>query len=296
MVAGLAASFILADGAAKHLGAELLQRGVPDAWMPSVAGLIASVPMAVFIAMLSQIRAPSAADVAQRSLRKPMNARQRWQFFLKYATGLSSLLVMYMLITVLRNFRSDYAPEIWSGLLGEKIDTAPSTFTLTETWVALAVMLANGLCFLIRDSRKAFYTALAIGAGGTLLIGLSIAGLRMGWLSGFAFMVLTGVGLYLPYVAVHTTIFERLIAITRDRGNLGYLMYLADAFGYLGYPIFLFAVGRIVARIDYLRLFTVTGLCMAAASFICIVAAGVYFRRLQPRPAIEAEVMEEVRS
>jgi hypothetical protein len=48
-------------------------------------------------------------------------------------------------------------------------------------------------------------------------------------------MVLQGVGLYLPYIAVHTTIFERLIAMTRDRGNIGYLMYLADAFGYLGY-------------------------------------------------------------
>ena len=50
-------------------------------------------------------------------------------------------------------------------------------------------------------------------------------------------MVLHGLGLYLPYVAVHTTIFERLIAMTRDRGNIGYLMYLADAFGYLGYVV-----------------------------------------------------------
>ena len=51
----------------------------------------------------------------------------------------------------------------------------------------------------------------------------------------FVFMVLLGLGLYVPYVAVHTTIFGRLIAMTRDRGNIGYLMYLADAFGYLGY-------------------------------------------------------------
>jgi hypothetical protein len=28
---------------------------------------------------------------------------------------------------------------------------------------------------------------------------------------------------------------ERLMAMTRDRGNIGYRMYLADAFGYLGY-------------------------------------------------------------
>lgn len=41
---------------------------------------------------------------------------------------------------------------------------------------------------------------------------------------------------------MHTTIFERLIAMTGERGNLGLLMYLADSFGYLGY------VGVMLAR------------------------------------------------
>jgi hypothetical protein len=54
-------------------------------------------------------------------------------------------------------------------------------------------------------------------------------------MSAFPFMVLVGLGLYLPYVAVHTTVFERLLAMTRDRGNVGFLLYVADSFGYLGY-------------------------------------------------------------
>jgi hypothetical protein len=53
-------------------------------------------------------------------------------------------------------------------------------------------------------------------------------------------MVLVGAGLYLPYVAVHTTVFERLIALTRDRGNLGFLMYLVDSIGYMAYVVVLF--------------------------------------------------------
>jgi hypothetical protein len=125
-----------------------------------------------------------------------------------------------------------------------------------------------------------------------LLIGLGVVGLRAGMVNGFTFMVLTGVGLYLPYVAVHTTIFERLIAITRDRGNLGYLMYLADAFGYLGYPAFMFVIRMVVPKPDYLRLFTRTSLGMAAASLLCIVAAGVYFRRLQPHGTIDSALNE----
>ena len=48
-------------------------------------------------------------------------------------------------------------------------------------------------------------------------------------------MVACGVGLYIPYVAFHTAVFERLIATARMPANLGFVMYLADSIGYLGY-------------------------------------------------------------
>jgi hypothetical protein len=97
------------------------------------------------------------------------------------------------------------------------------------------VLLINGAAILIRDNRQAFFAALATAAAGFACAGLGWLGWRNGWLDGFGFMVLVGLGLYLPYVAMHTTIFERLLALTGERGNLGFLLYLADAFGYLGY-------------------------------------------------------------
>ncbi len=48
-------------------------------------------------------------------------------------------------------------------------------------------------------------------------------------------MVLFGLGLYLPYVTVHTTVFERLLAMTREKGTIAFLLTLADSAGYLGY-------------------------------------------------------------
>ena len=104
--------------------------------------------------------------------------------------------------------------------------------------------------------------------------------LHYGLLDGFAFMVLVGIGLYLPYVAIHTTIFERLIAMTRDRGNLGYLMYLADAFGYLGYPVFMLVCRFSFGRIDALALFSATCLIMALLSLAFILLAAAYFRNV----------------
>ncbi len=283
LTAGLCASFILADGAAKSLGAYLLNWHVPEVWMPCIAGLIALVPMAVFVWMLAKVRPPSAADVAQRSPRAPMDARQRWTFFRAHALGLIALMVMFMLITVLRSIRSDYAAEIWSGLLGEK--TPPENFTTSEMVVALMVMVGNGLCFLIKDNGRAFFAGLAIGGFGTALVVAAVAGLHFGLLNGFAFMVLVGIGLYLPYVAIHTTIFERLIAMTRDRGNLGYLMYLADSFGYLGYGVFMLFGKPLFGRSNIdnlfaLNFFSGTCLVMALVSLACIVSAAVYFRNV----------------
>ncbi len=45
-------------------------------------------------------------------------------------------------------------------------------------------------------------------------------------------VTLTGTGLYLAYVPFGTILFDRLIAETGAAGNAGFLIYLADAFGY----------------------------------------------------------------
>src|SRR5262249_37173962 len=111
----------------------------------------------------------------------------------------------------------------------------PGVFTRSEVLVALGVVVLNGLAVLVRDNRRAFFLAMGLSLGGLVLVGASLAGYRAARIGPFSLMVLLGLGLYLPYVAVQTTLFERLIAMTRERGNIGYLMYLADAFGYLGY-------------------------------------------------------------
>ena len=115
------------------------------------------------------------------------------------------------------------------------MDAVPATFANSEVLVALFVLVANGLSVLILDNRRAFFTAIGVALAGGLLMLAALVGLRQSWIDGFTFMVLLGTGLYLPYVAIHTTIFERLIAMTRERGNLGFLMYVADSAGYLGY-------------------------------------------------------------
>ena len=91
-------------------------------------------------------------------------------------------------------------------------------------------------------------------------------------------MVMCGVGLYIPYVAFHTTVFERLIAASRHPCNLGFLMYLADTIGYLGYFLVLALKGRLQEPGMALTFFHGSLIVTAVFSIICLAMAMIYFR------------------
>ncbi len=51
---------------------------------------------------------------------------------------------------------------------------------------------------------------------------------------GLLWMQLTGLGLYMAYIPFNCIFFERMIASFRIAGNVGFFIYIADAYGYLG--------------------------------------------------------------
>ncbi|MBB02181.1 MAG: hypothetical protein CMJ47_06015 [Planctomyces sp.] len=287
LVAGLCASFILADGVTKSVGTWLLTSGVSEEWMPFVAGLIFLLPLCLFVLMLTRIPPPSINDVVNRTARETMSGQERWQLFKRYWLPLSMLVAVYLLLTVLRSIRADFAPELWR-LLGAP--AAAATYTNSEVIVALGVLIVNGAAVVFKNNRIAFFTSLATCGLGFAIIAGALLTQRSGGLGAFAFMVLIGVGLYLPYVAMHTTVFERLLAMTRERGNLGYLMYLADAFGYLGYVIVM--IGRNFYPDPDMFLHFFIALCWinSSLSLCALIVVAVYFVRSpsksRPGPAI----------
>lgn len=275
-VAGLCASFILADGVTKSVGSEVLQSGVREAWMPATAGMIFLLPLIGFVWMLSKIPPPTAEDVAARSERTPMTGADRLAMIRRHGVGLVGIVLIYLLITILRSVRADFAPEIWTSLgFGSK----PAVFTQSELWVGLAVTLVNGLVFLVRDNRRGFFCGLWTSTGGLVIALGSIIAWKAGTLSGFPFMVLLGVGMYLPYVAIHTTLFERLIALTREKGNMTFLMYLADSIGYLGYCCVMLARSMFKPEEGFLPFFLNLSTLLLACALILATVAILFYRR-----------------
>ncbi len=276
MAAGLCASFIVADGATKSLGAWLLRGGVAETWMPAAAGALFLPVLLACVAVLARTPPPDAADVRSRSERLPMTRRDRAEFFGRHAFGLVLLVLGYLLLTVLRSLRGDFAPELLR-LLGDPAE--PSVFAYSESLVGLGVLVVSATTVLVGDNRRAFATAIVVAVLGFSACVACLLLQAEGRLGGFAFMVLLGLGLYVPYVVVHTTVFERLVAMTRDRGNIGYLMYLADAFGYLGYVVVLFLRGTIRASDSLLDLFLATAWVVAVGGAACFGVAGAWFLR-----------------
>jgi hypothetical protein len=275
MIAGLCASFIAADGITKSTGGWVMSLGVNPFWMPAVTGLIFLPPLFGFVWMLTRIPAPDPRDIEARSHRRPIDRAGRWRLFRKYAAGLSLVMAGYLLLTVLRSVRGDFAPEIWKGL-GVTIE--PSVFAFSESLVAgVTLLLFAGLIFL-RSNHRAFFAAVAMGVAGFTIGIAALAAFSAGRLGPFAFVVLVGIATYLPYMAVHTSIFERLLAVTRDEGNIGYLMYLVDSFGYLGYVAVILWEGRIDKR-TVVPFFVTTSWVVMAAGLAAFLAAGIYFAR-----------------
>ena len=209
LIAGLCASFILADGVMKTVGTSLLNAGVSAVWMPAAGGALFAPFAILFVWMLGRVRPPTLADEAHRAARPPMTPSERRAFLARFGLGIGCLVAVYVVTTILRSVRSDFAPEIWKGL---GYDGAAALFTKSEIWVAVGATTAVGLAFLIKDNRRAFFAGIGLSVLGFALVGGAAWGFGHGVISGFALMVLAGLGLYLPYVATHAILFERVIA------------------------------------------------------------------------------------
>jgi hypothetical protein len=185
-----------------------------------------------------------------------MDATQRRTFFRAHAPALIALIGTYVLLTALRDFRDNFAAEIW-GELGYGGEA--SIFTWSEIPVAAVSLIALGMLICVRDNARAVLWNLVLIGIGLASLGISTALFQLGWLGPAAWMIIVGAGLYLGYTPFNALLFDRLIAATAFAGNAGFLIYVADASGYCG------SVGLLLVRnFGHLTLRWTNFLCMVA--------------------------------
>lgn len=229
--AGLSVSFIVSSGFVKSVGTWLMQNfQISEFAMPFATGMVFLVPLVFFVWMLNQIPPPTEQDEELRVKRVPMSGKERWLFFKQFALGISLMTLCYMCLTAYRDLRDNYALEIFEAI-GFGNDYA--IFTRTEAPIALVVLIVMASLMLIKNNRNALIVNHFIIGFGLILIGAATLGFQGGFISPYWWMVLVGLGSYLGYVPFNCILFDRFIATYRTLANAGFLIYIADSFGYL---------------------------------------------------------------
>jgi len=228
----MAISFIFAGGFTRSVAGWLMTEwGVTEKWMPFVTGLVFIGPYLLFIFLLERLPPPDKDDVRERTQRQPMNATERRAFIRKFGMGIIMVTITYLFLTIVRDIRDNYMVNIWSEL-GYRDDY--SLFARSETQISLILLGTMALLALIRKNMEAFRVIHVVIAIGFILAGISSWLFIQGWINGRLWMQLVGLGLYMSYIPFNCIFFERMIAAFRIQGNVGFLIYIADAFGYLG--------------------------------------------------------------
>lgn len=228
----LCSSFIVSSGMVKTVGFLVMEKWqVSQFWMPAVTGAIFIIPFVVFALLLNKIPSPTKEDIALREERKPMTSSDRKKVFKTFFFPIVVLVLFYTFLTALRDFRDNFSREIWDAL-GFQGDV--SVFTMSEIPIAILVLIIIGALGFLKDNYKAFVWYHYVLFFGAIVIGLSTIMFQIGYISPMFWMVLVGFGLYICYVPFNCIFFDRMIAAFHIKGNAGYLIYIADAFGYLG--------------------------------------------------------------
>lgn len=228
----LATSFIFASGLAKTIGKWLqLDWQVSDWWMPFTTGALFVVPLLLTVWLLRQAPPPAPADMAHRNKRYPMKAAERQQFLRQFGGSLVAIVLAYVVFTVVRDFSEDFANELWNET-GYR--NKAGIFAKTGTIISIAVLAVIGSFFLIKNNYRAFRLSHFVMMGGVLLAASATLAHQWQLITPFVWMLLAVAGMYLAYIPFNCIFFERLLATYRVKGNVAFVMYIADAFAYLG--------------------------------------------------------------
>jgi hypothetical protein len=273
----LTASFILSSGATKSVGTLLMLHGVPPFWMPAATGLVFTPALLIGLKVLARTPPPSARDEAARNARRPMDEPARRRFMREHAPPLAMLVAGYTMLAALRDFRDNFAADMWAQLGRPAV---PGLLSATEVPVTIAVILGLAAIGLIRSNLRALVAIHLMVLAGAVTLGLATLAYRAGWLDPVAWTVLTGIGIYLAYAPFSAVLFDRMVAVSRSPGNAGFLIYLADSFGYGGSVGLLFFLQKPDGfRPDPLSLFLHSSLLTSGALSVLVLGSAIWFIR-----------------
>lgn len=277
--AALAVSFIFSSGFVKSVGGWLImQFNMSEFWVPFATGLVFALPLLLFIFLMERIPPPTEEDIDLRMHRTAMNAVDRKKFIQHFLPGIIAAVLIYAFATIFRDIRDNFSADMWKemGYLNQ-----PSIFSKTETPITLIILVLIGSMVLIKNSFKAFMLAHVFIGLGFVVAGLSTWLFSKGSITPIWWMTLVGLGLYMVYIPFNSVFFERMIAAFRFTGNAGFLIYVADSFGYLGSVSVLLSKEIFKVQLNWVHFFSNSVMFLSIAGVIITAYSMYYFYHKQ---------------
>lgn len=274
----MASSFIISSGIVKGVGSYLLLNlQVPEMWMPFFTGLIFLPVLFVGVYLLHTLSAPNEEDINARTERLPMKSKERKAFFKQFAPGIIFSVLIYVCLTVFRDLRDNFAVEFWNSI---GMNNIPTMLVVSEVPIAILVIIIIGSMIFIKNNKNAFFINFLIVFVGGLLLFLSTLLFYNQLITATLWMIIVGFSMYLPYIAFHALFFERWIAYFKIKSNIGFLMYVADAAGYLGSTLVLLFKNFNNTNYSWVSFFTFSAMITSVIIIILSIANYIYFKKL----------------
>lgn len=275
--AALAVSFIFASGFVKSVGALLMNNfGISEFWMPFYAGLVFCLPLLLFVYLMEKIPQPDVEDIAFRSQRVAMTADDRKKFIRDFLGGIVACVIIYCFATIFRDIRDNFSAEMWKEM---GFFNQPAIFSRTETPITLIVLVLIGSMVMIKNNFVALKTAHYFILIGFILAGTCTLLFKSGHLSPIAWMTLVGLGLYMVYIPFNAIFFDRLISTFKYVSNVGFLIYIADAFGYVGSIGVLLSKEIFKIQLNWVTFFSSSVMILSVIGVLLTIYSLYYFSR-----------------
>ena len=273
--ATLAVSFIFASGFVKTVGAWLmLNFDITEFWVPFYTGLVFAAPLLLFIYLIEKIPSPDDKDIAYRTARVPMLGQDRKNFIRIFLPGLVACILIYAFATIFRDMRDNFSAEMWKEM---GFFDKPEIFATTETPITIIILLLIGSMVLIKDSFKALMLSHFFIGLGFIIAGFSSYLFINQNMPPIWWMTLVGLGLYMVYIPFNSVFFDRLIAAFKHTGNVGFLIYLADSFGYVGSVGVMMSKEIFKVQLNWVTFFSNSVIWLSLAGLALTIFSSFYF-------------------
>ena len=226
----LGISIVISSGIAKSIGLFTMETlHIDEFWMPAFIGAFALPLLAALGYLLNRLPQPTAEDIADKSLRIPLNGKQRRELFVNFLPVLVLLLTANLLLVILRDIKEDFLVKI--------IDMEGQSswlFAQVDSIVTLIILVLFGTMGFIKSNIKVLVILLSmvtIGTAAMSFVSLNYDALQ---LNTITWLFIQGLSLYIAYLCFQSIFFDRFIACFRIKGNVGFFIVTIDFIGYTG--------------------------------------------------------------